>query len=305
MKTILFLLLTTFLVTSFVSAQLPVLDVKNLSGQKIIVHKQLEVPLQWTSDGTDNVYTIYDSIRYQATFDTLRRITDSTFLVELNIKDYKKVIYANEELLVKDSINNYTLSYVVTRDGKYMDIFIDERIALLEGFFRFTNALSFDELDIHQHNNPILSQYRLGSRYRNLQDVKPKVFQELYWLHLFSAATPGTNSTCNSSQAVWLDLNMVRTPSILRYEKKGNNIQVHQEVDYVRLYRGMVSEEDLKTIETSDPEDFFFRIYSDAVYTWDYKRNIPKAVDATLKTSVKSEGGAFVKTDSYKIEFVR
>ena len=305
MKTALISIIFNLLVSTFVSAQLPVLDFKNLIGQKLVVNKHSVVPLQGSADGEEFSYTMYDSTSYKAVFDTIRRITDSTFLVDLRISDYKKLVYSDNELLVKDSIMNYRLSYVLSNNGTYKDIYIEERIAVLEGFFKLSMALTFDELDIYQHDNPILRNYRRGSRYRNLQDVKEKVFQELHWLHLFSGLTPRTESTCNSTQAVWLDLNMNRTPSILKYERKGNDIHVHQDIDYVTLYRGKVTEEDLKTIAASKPEDFFFRISSDAVYAWDNKRNIPKSINATLNTTIKNGGEEMTKTDSYNIRFIR
>ena len=300
---LIFCLLFTSIFQSDLYAQLPPLEVNSLLQKEIKVTRISLVPLDGMSQGEAYHYIISDSTTYTALFDSIYPNTDSTLLISLLVKDYKKVIYADSAFLTSDTSSRFSLRYVVDRKGAIDDIRIDTRIAKLEGYRKKDKVFRFDDLEsTGLNNNLVLKTYRSGSSYNVIDEVKSKIFQELFWLHLFPSLENRNEDSYKSTQSVYIDLKLERVPSKLTWSKEGKIISVHQEVDQVEIYKGLVDEYELKQIEAAGPEDFFFRISSDATYDWNTKMNIPKRIEAELRTSVK--GKEWVRKDQYVIELI-
>lgn len=290
---------------SSLNAQLPLLDITNLKGKEIKVVKNAVIPMRVFPSENSFSHIAYDSSSYTAVFDSVFLATDSTYTIILTIRDYYKKIYADSLLLSSDSLSVYKLKYVTGLKGEYYNIMINESIAALEGYHEFENALHFDELDASTLAlNQLLWMYRSGYRYKSIEEIKHKVFQELFWIHLFPGLTTHEEQCWQSHQAIYLDLKMKRIPSKLTLTEKGKSVFIHQEVDHVALYKGRVKPDELETIRNSSPDAFFFRISSDAEYVWNDKLNIPESISAKLTTTAKDPKGDWVRTDNYNITFI-
>jgi hypothetical protein len=245
---------------------------------------------------------VYESTFYTSVFDKIDRNSDTSYLVTYKIENYRKVIYADSIFLHQDTMSNFKIVYTVLLNGEYKNIFASDRIAALEGYYYDDQVFTFDDYNNRKPKGNIFNIYKSGSYYRDINEIKMKLFPELYWLHLFPSIKKA-GETYKSSQALFLDMKSDRIPSVLTYKSSGKEIQIHMEVDYLEIYKGMVSEEDLKTIAFSGPDDFFFRISSEGTYQWDHKLNVPKSISAKLTTTVKDKPENITRVDTYNIKF--